>query len=88
LINKIIHKNQLIKQKLEYWLKKDKVNHNLINSWTIDLEKIVCYFVDQKIIPKIQILHNGGLIELQAKISVAGGNKEPLDKVKTFLFSK
>lgn len=85
LLNLIEKKNKIIKEKIDYWNNKYKTNSSVIDSWTIDLTNVVTYFVDDKTIPSISVLKNGGLIDIQLKVSVASSKKKPISEIKKLI---
>lgn len=88
LLNMVNDKNDIINEKIKYWTGKLKTNSNIINSWTVDFQDVVTYFVDDKTIPSVSVLKNGGLIDMQLKISVASSEKKPISEIKKFIEKK
>jgi len=86
LLNMIKIKNKLIYDKLDYWQNKlDSNKKEIIQSWTVDLKKVKCYFIENKVLPKIEIKKEGGLIDISLKLSTTNCKKLPIDAIKNVI---
>ena len=86
LLNMIKIKNKLIYDKLDYWQNKlDSNKKEIIQSWTVDLKKVKCYFIDNKVLPQIEIKKEGGLVDISLKLSTTNCKKLPIDAIKNVI---
>lgn len=86
LLNMIKIKNKLIYDKLDYWQNKlDSNKKEIIQSWTVDLKKVKCYFIENKVLPHIEIKKEGGLVDISLKLSTTNCKKLPIDAIKNVI---
>ena len=58
---------------------------NLILSWTVDFDKVKCYFISNDALPEIEIKKEAGLIDISLKLSTTNCKKLPVESIKKII---
>ncbi|MDE6893949.1 MAG: hypothetical protein K2J02_01050, partial [Malacoplasma sp.] len=84
LYNKLNSNNELIlKKKKEYLdLAKDEMSQKILLENTIDLNKVECFVLEDQLVPKIKIIHEGGLKKVKCHIGITNCQKISLEELK------
>lgn len=86
LLKMIKNKNKIICDKLKYWQSKlDSNKRELILSWTVDLDKVKCYLIDNEVLPEIKIKKEGGLVDIFLKLSTTNCKKQSIEAIKKLI---
>lgn len=87
LLNRIKIKSNIIQKRLKYWESKltNSDKKNLILSWTVDFDKVKCYFISNDALPEIEIKKEAGLIDISLKLSTTNCKKLPVESIKKII---
>ena len=86
LLKMIKDKNKIICDKLKYWQSKlDSNKRELILSWTVDLDKVKCYLIDNEVLPEIKIKKEDGLVDIFLKLSTTNCKKQSMEAIKKLI---
>lgn len=79
--------NPIVKEKENRYvlLSNDEPFLNILNDYTIDLNKAECFILDSEVVPKINIEHEGGLKNLKCHIGITNCKKYQLEELKKML---
>lgn len=74
---------QIVSKKNQYLeLANDDIYQKVINSYTVNLENVQCFILDDNLLPEINIVKNGGLKEIELVIDVSSSIKNDLELLK------
>lgn len=84
LYEKLNSTNNLVLEKKEKYLNllQDEIAKKILLENTIDLNKIECFILEDKLIPKIKIIHEGGLKNVKCHIGITNVQKISLEELK------
>lgn len=80
--------NSIIKEKYDkwlYWSSKQEVSDFINKNKTIDLEKVLCFRLNEKLIPKIRIENDQAIEDVKVTLNVSTSRNEGLKKLLSVL---
>lgn len=90
LYKKLDSKNPIIINKYEdyKWLFSKEEHKKLLDKYTVDMNTVECFILEDSVIPTIDIKSPGGMTELKCKIKFDGSHKLELSALKDFVDTK